>query len=174
MWKFWGKAQCLNSFERFDQNYLETAPFHKISQQEIRWSYGIFRSESIGNEDVRQKWRVCDSFYWYLLKHVFSYFSYTFTPPRSPRLIEHPPIYWYLAIFPDNTFIFSNQFSSSPSSIFMHLFSTICNYYISLFDWRTVFIKIRKLIFFNFEPLSIFHVLNQSFPSKSSIYLDSP
>ena len=31
VWKFFGKAQFTHSLGRIAQNYVETAPFHKIS-----------------------------------------------------------------------------------------------------------------------------------------------
>ena len=45
VWTFWGKAQFPHSFRRFARNCANTVPFNKISYQEIRWIYGILRSD---------------------------------------------------------------------------------------------------------------------------------
>ena len=45
MWKFCEKAQFLHSFGQIPRNFAETVPFRKISTHEIRWNYGILRSD---------------------------------------------------------------------------------------------------------------------------------
>ena len=45
VWKFCGKAQFLNSFGRFAQNYGGLCLSTKFSHQEIRWNHDILRSE---------------------------------------------------------------------------------------------------------------------------------
>ena len=48
VWKFCGKVQFPLSFRRFARNSEELCLSTKFSHQEIRWNYGIFRSDRYG------------------------------------------------------------------------------------------------------------------------------
>ena len=45
MWEFCGNVEFPQSFGQIAPNSAETVPFHKISNQEIRWNFGILHSD---------------------------------------------------------------------------------------------------------------------------------